>query len=298
MKRFIFIACLGLSLATVRAADTTVEAMPEWVSNLVAGLNFRSGEITLRGGLAKLNVPADFRYLDPDDSAKVLTDLWGNPPTKEKPLGMLFPAGMGPVDPGSWAVVIGWSSDGYVKDDDAEKMNYDELLADMKKGAREDNVERMKEGYLPIELVGWAAPPRYDKEAHKMYWAKELKFGDEPNHTLNYDIRMLGRRGVLVLQAIAGIDQLGQIEMATPKLLSMVEFNEGHRYVDFDPKTDKVAAYGLAALIAGGVAAKVGLFKGLWLGIIALKKFIIIGLAAVGVWIKKLFSGGKRAARP
>ena len=48
-----------------------------------------------------------------------------------------------------------------------------------------------------------------------------------------------------------------------PKLLSMVSFADGHRYADFNENTDPVAAYGLAALVAGGVAAKAGLFKGL-----------------------------------
>lgn len=100
---------------------------------------------------------------------------------------------------------------------------------------------------------------------------------------------MLGRGGVLVLSAVATMAQLPVIEQATPGILSAIEFNPGHSYGDFNPKADKVATYGLATLVAGGVAAKLGLFKGLWIGLLAAKKFIIIGVAAIAAWLRKLF---------
>jgi uncharacterized membrane-anchored protein len=72
--------------------------------------------------------------------------------------------------------------------------------------------------------------------------------------------------------------------------LAAVDFNPGNRYTDFDAgKGDKVATYGIAALIAGGIAAKAGLFKTLWLALLAGKKFIIIAVVAIGAWFRKLF---------
>jgi uncharacterized membrane-anchored protein len=55
---------------------------------------------------------------------------------------------------------------------------------------------------------------------------------------------------------------------------------------------DKVAKYGIAALVAGGVAvaAKAGMFKVLLVGLLAAKKFVILGVIAVWAFIKKLFS--------
>ncbi len=123
-----------------------------------------------------------------------------------------------------------------------------------------------------------------------MYWAKELRFGGEDPSTLNYNIRMLDRRGVLVLNAIAGMDQLATIEQATPQLLSMVNFQDGHRYADFNASTDKVATYGLAALVAGGLLAKGGFLKVLIAGLLAAKKFVIIGAIAHFAGIKKLIA--------
>ena len=139
-----------------------------------------------------------------------------------------------------------------------------------------------------IELVGWATSPRYDKTTHKMYWAKELKFSDSKEHTLNYNIRVLGRRGILVLNAVASMSDLKMIEEHTPEIVRMVDFKEGNRYADFDGKSDKVAAYGLAALVAGGIAAKAGFFKVLLVGLLAAKKFVIIGAIAVFGFVKKI----------
>ena len=118
-----------------------------------------------------------------------------------------------------------------------------------------------------------------------------MRFEDKFSDTLNYDIRILGRHGVLILRAVASMDQLPEIERQTPQILGMVDFNQGNRYADFDPKADKVAAYGIAALVAGGVAAKLGLFKLLWVFILAAKKFIIIAVVAVSAWLRKIFKG-------
>ena len=153
----------------------------------------------------------------------------------------------------------------------------------------------MKQGYPAIALVGWATPPRYDATEKKMYWAKELSFGDSGESTLNYNIRILGRRGVLILNAVGSMEQLEDIEKAAPSILATVNFQDGHRYADFDSKTDKVATYGLAALVTGGVLAKGGFFKVLIAGLLAGKKFVIFGAIALFAVVKK-FIGGKSAA--
>ena len=191
-------------------------------------------------------------------------------------------------------MIISYSDDGYVKDDDAAKIDYDELMKKMKEGTAEVNKERTKQGYPAIQLVGWAAPPRYDKVEHKMYWAKDLKFAGQEGDTLNYNIRMLGRHGVLVLNVVANMAQLTEVQGATPAMMKMVNFQDGHRYADFNSSTDKIATYGLAALVAGGIAAKAGLFKLLLVGLLAAKKFIIIAALAVASYFKKLFRRKKK----
>jgi len=260
---------------------------------LVATLKFQQGEVVLKDGLATLKVPDGMQFLNGRDAHSVLVKLWGNPPMPD-PLGLLIPVNAGPLSPNSWAVIITYEEEGYVKDKDAEKIDYADLLKQMQKDTREASKEREKEGYGSVELVGWAAPPRYDQAVHKLYWAKQLKFSGGEEDTLNYNIRLLGRRGVLVLNAVAGMSQLSEIESKAPGILSAIDFNAGHRYADFSEAAgDKVASYGIAALVAGGVAAKLGLFKGLWVFLLGAKKFVIIGVIALGALLRKLFGKNK-----
>jgi uncharacterized membrane-anchored protein len=264
------------------------------IQQLAKNLKPQRGEIKIQDGLATLNVPTNFYYLNANDTKTVLVDLWGNPPTQvEGTLGMLIPSDLSPLDPDCWAVTISYSDSGYVKDGDAGKINYDDLLKQMQKAVQENNKAREQKGYADIQLVGWAAPPRYDAATHKLYWAKELNFQGESENTLNYDIRILGRHGVLELDAVAPMHELSDIEKQTPNVLGMVNFDQGNRYADFDPKVDKVAAFGIAALIAGGVAAKLGLFKLILVFLVAAKKFIILAAAAVAAWFRKIFKRRK-----
>ena len=294
----LFLAVFFTTTTFVRAQDDT-NAMSPKLAALLKSLKYQSGTIDLNGGLATLTVPKEFNFLGSDDANTVLVKLWGNPPSENKPLGLLIPAGMTPVSSNCWIVTMDYGEDGFVKDDEAAKINYDDLLKKMQGGIAERNAERTKAGYPAITLVGWAAPPHYDAATHKLYWAKQLKFEGEEHDTLNYSIRMLGRKGVLELNAVAGIDQFAEIAQQTPQILAMVDFKEGSRYTDFNPKTDKVAEYGIATLVAGGAlaaAAKLGLFKGLWIAIIAAKKFIIIGAIAVFAVVKKFFKRGDSAS--
>ncbi len=259
-----------------------LEAKAIWDS-----LNRQQGEIALPNKVAKLNVPESFYYLDPTDTEKVLVEVWGNPPgAGHNTLGMLFPTGLTPFDEGSWGVTIEYEEDGFVKDDDADEINYNDLLSDMKQSTREASKARVQQGYEPVELVGWASRPFYDKQSHKLHWAKEIKFGNREPNTLNYNIRVLGRKGVLVLNLIAGMDQKQMIDTNLDTVLALAEFNQGSRYEDFNPSIDKVAAYGLGALVAGKVIAKTGLIAA---GLIFLKKFGIFILVGAGALFGKLF---------
>lgn len=286
---------LSVLLAAFSAAAQEQEQIT--AEEFLASLNFQKSAITLPGGVANLNLPEGFHYLSPEDTERVLVTAWGNPPGNET-LGMLV---RGPEDilaDESWAVVIAYEQDGYVSDENADSIDYAEMLADMQANSRESNAARVEAGYEEVELVGWAATPRYDKAANKLYWAKELRFGDVPVNTLNYNVRILGRRGVLVLNLVATMPQLEEVETVIPTVLAMTNFNPGHRYSDFDPSIDQVAAYGIGALVAGKVAAKAGLFAKLGVLLLALKKFWIFLLIGIGAFLAHFFRRGKSKESP
>lgn len=261
-----------------------------WAKNFLASLNYQDGDIVLPNGIATLHVSENFDYLGPADARKVLEEAWGNPPGTEV-LGMLVPAEGNVLSSDSWAVTLEYVEEGYVSDEDAGDIDYTDLLKDMKASARSESKERVELGYEAIELVGWAKQPYYDSASKKLYWAKEFKFGDTEVNTLNYNIRVLGRKGYLVLNFIASIDQLDEIDQAMPEVLAIAEFNQGMRYADFVPGVDTVAAYGIGALVAGKLAAKAGLFAFV---LIFLKKFGIFIIAA-GAGLFRMISGRSKA---
>ncbi len=287
-------AAAALTIATGPvAAKSFTELFPdhpgyteEHLNNFLNELDYKQGDYVLPGGLATYTVPEGYYLLDVADGRRVLEELWGNPPS-ENTLGMIFPIGFLPVDAGSWGVELTWEEIGYVSDKDADTIDYDELLADMKRDVAEESRWRAENGYEAIELVGWASPPFYDPVQRKLHWAKELRFGEMDTNTLNYSIRALGRRGVLQMNFIAGMESFPEVETAVPDFMSMVSFNEGHRYSDFDPSIDTVAAVGIGGLIAGKVLTKTGLVA---VALVFLKKFwflILIPFMALGRFFRR-----------
>lgn len=252
-------------------------------------LDFQNGQIAVPEAKAHFSLDQEFQFLPKADARRVLEDLWGNPPD-DSVLGLIVPRSPGLLDDGSWAVVVTYSDDGYVSDADAKDIDYGDMLKNMQASIREANPERVKAGYGSLDLVGWAVPPRYDASSKKLYWARELSFNNEPAHSLNYDIRVLGRYGYLSLNAVSAMSELSTVRSGMDRLLPMTEFNEGARYADHNASTDKVAAYGLATLIGGGLAAKAGLFAKIGLLLAKFWKLLLIGVVALGGGIRKLFS--------
>ena len=250
---------------------------------------YKYGKVVLKDGLAELDIPEGFKFLDSKQSKYVLSDLWGNPPSEV--IGLLFPKEISPIsDNFTYAVEITYSNDGYINDDDAKDLDYNDLLEEMQTDTKASNKERKEQGYLEIELVGWASKPYYDEAEKKLHWAKELKFEGEEINTLNYNIRVLGRKGYLNLNAIGTIDILPEFNKDVNKIINSVHFTEGNKYADFNPEFDEVAAYGIGGLIAGKLLAKAGFFA------LILKFWKIIALGVVGafsIFKKKIFGSKK-----
>ncbi|MBB4660359.1 DUF2167 domain-containing protein [Parvularcula dongshanensis] len=299
IRKFAAVAALAALCAVAHAQDTETaladEAAPDardaaWAEAFQDGLERRTGRIEIADGVAILEVPEDFYFLGPEDAAAVLEEAWGNP-EDEAILGMIFPARFSPLDRESWGVSLSYDRDGYVSDDDASSIDYDELLQQMQDGAEAQNAWRQENGYGAVHLLGWAESPSYDPSTSKMFWAKQLRFEGTDVDTLNYNVRALGREGVLNANFIATMGDLAEIKEASPAVMEMISFSAGNRYADYQ-EGDKVAAYGIAGMVAGGalLAKKSGLIA---VALIALKKFGILALAGIGAMfgaVKRLFS--------
>jgi len=256
----------------------------------IPAFTFLHGQVPVGDGIATIDLPAGFKFLDKDQSATVLVKLWGNPDATGV-LGIIFPEQDDVMQDSSYAFVVQYDDIGYVKDDDADKIDYDDLMKNMKTEEVDDNKQRVKEGYQPAYLIGWAAKPFYDKEHRILHWAKEIKFGDSARvNTLNYNVRVLGRKGVLVLNAVASMSELPLVQQHVPDVLGIVKFNDGFKYEQYDSNVDKVAAYTIGGLVAGKILAKVGIFA-----IIAkFAKVIFAAITAAGAAIWRFITGRKK----
>lgn len=292
MFRKFLLGAVATMLASPVLAISFEDAYPDIAEQLtdedralVAPLDFKTGNVVLDGNLATLALDGKFYYLDPGDTSHVLEKIWGNPPS-DNGLGMVFPVETSPLHSSGWGMEIWFEDIGYVDDKDALEQDYDAILKDLKEEVRQSNEWRTANGYESIRLVGWAEDPTYDPEARVVYWAKELQFGGSPDHTLNFNMRVLGRKGVLVQNFIASMDELPSVKQALPSVIAMTSFNEGHRYADFDPSLDTVAAVGVGGLVAGKVLTKTGLIA---TGLLLLKKFWFVLLLPL-IWLKNLFT--------
>lgn len=274
------------SIDNYELSEVAIQKIMDSINN---SFTYQIGEVDL-DGVAKLMVPKGYKYLNKEQSHMVLTDYWGNPPSET--LGLLFPENSTPLGVEMvYAVEITYSEDGFIDDEDAKDIDYDELLEQIREDSKLASNERIKQGYESMEFIGWASAPFYDDKNKKLHWAQEYKFGDMDENTLNYNIRVLGRNGFLNLNVIGQMDALPLVKQDVNQILASVEFKDGYKYSDFNPSIDKVAAYGIGGLIAGKVLAKVGFFA----IILKFGKFIVLGLIGLFAAFKRKIFGSKEA---
>ena len=274
-----------------RPGNTAPETAPEPaeagadIKEMLARYHPTEGTVRI-GTVAEAKLAEGWLFLSGDDARRFLTDL-GNQPGPQV-LGVAMPPDF--AESRVFAV-YSYADEGHVEDD--ENPNYDELLTEMQESAKESSAHRKKAGLGGVELLGWAEPPHYDMGQHKLYWAEKLKFEENPGLTLNYNVRVLGRTGHLVVNGVGDLDQLELVANHSKELLTVTEFLPGQRYEDFDPAYDKVAAYGIGGLIAGKLALKAGLFAKLAVLLKVALKPILVGLVLLGGLVVKILSGRK-----
>lgn len=236
---------------------------------------------------AQLALPAGYGFVPPKEGAAVM-DMLGNQ-TDERFVGLIFPE----AEESSWFVTMEYEPSGYIKDDDAKDWNADELLQSLKDGTEAANEHRRDIGVAEIQVTRWVEKPAYDAQTHRLVWSAEAreKGGQDADPTVNYNTYVLGREGYVSLNLITNSSTVATDKPSAHQLLAAVNFNDGKRYGDFNGSTDKVAAYGLAALIGGLAVKKLGLLAGLGLFFAKFAKLIVVGVAAAGGAIAKFFKG-------
>jgi uncharacterized membrane-anchored protein len=263
-----------------------VAAQDQDKSNPLSGIKKLKGPATARmGAIAELKIPAGYSFVDAEGTKKLME--MGGDPVSGREMGLVLPTN------GLWSVMFRYADTGYVKDDDKDKLDPDVILKAIKEGNDQANEYRKKRGGATVNVIGWEMPPKYNAETHNLEWA--IRGESEGQMILNYNTRLLGRKGTMEVVLIVEPDRLAATLPGYQALLTDYSFQQGQQYAEYRTG-DKVAKYGLAALITGGaavVAVKTGLFA--WL-ILFLKKgwkLVVLGVAAVGAFLKKLITGDR-----
>ena len=270
------------------------QAQIEQMRTLQKALHPITGDVAIPAAKATLHLGQNYYFLAAPEARRVLVEGWRNPPgAADGVLGMVFPAGATFSDD-TWGAVISYEPMGWVSDEDAQAADYDQMLKDMQAGEEEVNAERTAQGYPAQRLVGWAESPSYDRATHSVVWARNIQFQGSPENTLNYDVRLLGRHGVLSMNMITGMSKLAETRDSARKFARSASFDSGARYADYKPGTDTKAEVGIAGLVAAGVGVAAAKKLGLLAILLAFAKKGLVVLMAAGA---ALFARLRRRCR-
>jgi uncharacterized membrane-anchored protein len=231
-------------------------------------------------GKAALDLPEGYVFLNPEDTGKLRTITHN--------VGSDTQYFLAPQDL-RWGAYLTYREDGYVKDD--EKIDSDAILGSIKKGTEAANQERRERGWDQLEVTGWQTPPHYDSQTKQLEWAIDGRDLSNGSSLVNFNTRVLGRGGVMSVVLLSDPAHIDEAIADLKSTLSRFSYLPGQRYAEYKPG-DKVAKYGLAALITGGAAAiavKTGFWKVLLTGLIAGWKFVVAGAVAVAGGVSRLF---------
>lgn len=250
-----------------------------------AGVKLQSGPATVSlGKVAELTLPEGFHFVG-SDSLDRFFEL-----TRNMRSGKEVGVALAP----DYMLYFVYEDIGYVKDDDKDKLDADKLMKAMTDAQEAGNEERKKRGWDEVRLKGWATAPHYDSKTNNLKWAINLSSSEDQFKEvwINESIRLLGRSGVMNVTLVSDTPGFKAAERDAEKLLaSNFSYVAGRKYAEFKPG-DKVAAYGLSALVLGGagvMAAKMGFFAKLGVLFGKFWKAIVFGLIAFGAAIKKVW---------
>lgn len=271
----------GMNFSFAQENELTQEEQ-EFLEFVIAdSISGQTGAVNLSTAHCTLNVPDGFVFLNKTDSRHLLVDYWENPEDRlEGVLGTMVKADAGIFYNVETAYVITYDNCGYVSTKDANSINYTDLMADMKKQVKEEN-RKKQPGEQKWELLGWGWQPYYDKQKKVLCWALHYKVDDA--EVINYDVRVLGKDGFVVIKAVSSPDLRKELIADNEAIIGSIEYNPGYTYADFNPKTDHVAEWTIGGLIAGKVLAKAGV----WAFLTKFSKIIILAIIGFLAAIRK-----------
>jgi uncharacterized membrane-anchored protein len=274
-RSFMCRLAIGLTFLPVAAA-AQADKIP-WVKGPTKGV---------LGSEATIGVPAGCLFTG-RDGVKTFLTVTENPVSGNE-RGVVMCQSQATPEP--WFVLFSYEESGYVRDDEGSNLDADAILESVRQGTEEANQERKRRGWGTLSVEGWATKPFYDRATNNLTWAISAH-DNTGGRTVNHSVRLLGRGGVMHADLVTTPDQLASLVPTFNGMVAGYTYAPGFKYAEWR-SGDKVAAYGLTALVAGGAGvalAKSGLLVKFW-------KLIVAGLAAGAAAVKRMWAKitGKR----
>ena len=251
-------------------------AQDEEGQSLLEKISWLEGPATATmDNLAEIRVPGGYLFANGDDT-KMLIEAMGNISSGEEK-GFFAPQSM------DWFVVFEFDDIGYVKDDEKNSLDADAMLESIREGTEAANEIRRERGFSGMTILGWETPPYYNENTQNLEWAIKGQ-NDDGSMIINHNTRILGRSGVMRVTLVVDPDMLSSVLPLFREYMKGFSYLSGEQYAEYR-EGDKLAEYGLTALVVGGAAAvavKSGLGKWIW-------KILLLAVAGISGFIKKFF---------
>ncbi|WP_169749151.1 DUF2167 domain-containing protein [Flavihumibacter petaseus] len=214
-------------------------------------LVFYTGKVQLADGAVELTVPEGFYFIAGDQARFILEEIWGNMPDMDV-AGMLVRTGFEATRlDNDHSFVISYSNVGYITDSKNIQLDHNQLLETLEDNMKKSNVVREEMGYNTMKVTGWVMVPYYDSFKKALYWASRIRANGSEEEILNYNLRLLGKNGVIKINAVATMDQLAAIKQELPAIIAQTRFAQGQSYADFKPGTDTASTWTMPEMVAG-----------------------------------------------
>lgn len=253
------------------------------------------GQVILGSDVAQVELAGPEIFLDANEAKRLLKDSGNVPGGKE--VGLIATREEGQ----NWFLVFEYDPLGYVKDDEKDKIDADGLLDSIKEANESANAYRKERGMPGLHVTGWSEPPHYDAKTNNLVWGILAK-DDEGDEVVNYNVRVLGREGVMSVTLVDDPTRIAASKESLSAILSRFEYRPGRKYSEWR-QGDRVAEYGLTALVAAGAGAaavKTGFFAALFKMLAKAGKAIVLVVIAIGSAIMKAFKAlfGRKDEQP
>lgn len=242
MKKILFcillIVIMSISFPSI-AADTK--------PGEITTVSWVEGPTTVTMEPALLDLDENLRFLNKSDTVKMLEFL--NKPKSGNEIGSVYSKG----NDRNWFILFEYFDVGHVSDEDRDKIFPNQLLNKIINGSEGQNKERVKKDEPEVYEITWVKKPYYYEGSNILVWCLAYYHGGEK--IVYYESDMLCREGYVTTKIMCSPEDFVEAEIYAKKIIGNISVDNGKKYSDYIPNSDKLSNITLKGLIASDAIA-------------------------------------------